>query len=116
MKARKTIYDTTIKVRVSKAQKAQLADKARALGQTLSEFLRDRALGYRVTQTPDDKERIRQLARIGSNINQIARWANTHKSSAEAVDVILALAGIEEALQSLAKESMPEDSHVHESL
>ena len=116
MKDRKIIYDTTIKVRVSKAQKAQLADKARALGQTLSEFLRDRALGYRVSQTPDDKERIRQLARIGSNLNQIARWANTHKSSAEAVDVILTLAGIEEAIQSLAGESVPEDSHVHESL
>ena len=35
-----------------------------------------------------ERERTRELARIGSNLNQIARWANTHKENAEAVEVI----------------------------
>ena len=32
-----------------------------------------RALDYRLRQTPLEKERIRQLARIGANLNQLAR-------------------------------------------
>ena len=45
-----------------------------------------------------EKERIRQLARIGSNMNQIARWANTYKKRAEAVEVITRLIVLERKL------------------
>ncbi len=31
-----------------------------------------------------ERERTRQVARIGNNLNQLARWANTHKTAAEA--------------------------------
>ena len=31
-----------------------------------------------------EHERTRQVARIGNNLNQIARWANTYASEAEA--------------------------------
>ena len=34
-----------------------------------------------------ERERTRELARIGSNLNQIARWANAHKGNTEAVEV-----------------------------
>lgn len=40
------------------------------------------------------QEQNRQLARIGNNLNQIAKWANTYKSTAEAVEVIQALRAI----------------------
>ncbi len=47
--------------------------------------------------------RTRQLARIGSNLNQIARWANTHKSAAEAVEILrgnpLQVAAVADSLQ-----------------
>ena len=49
-------------------------------------------------QSPLEKERIRQLARIGSNMNQIARWANTYKKRAEAVEVITRLILLEREL------------------
>ena len=42
-----------------------------------------------------------QVARIGNNLNQIARWANTYKSAAEATQVITGLARIESALLEL---------------
>ena len=44
------------------------------------------------------QELIRQVARIGNNLNQIARWANTYKDAAEATQVISSLARIESAL------------------
>ena len=36
-----------------------------------------------------ERERTRQVARIGSNLNQIARWANTYASEGEAVEVVV---------------------------
>jgi hypothetical protein len=45
-----------------------------------------------------EKERLRQLARIGANLNQLARWANTHKRRAEALDILITLAALEREL------------------
>ena len=48
------------------------------------------------------QELIRQVARIGNNLNQIARWANTYKGAAEATQVIACLTRIESALLELS--------------
>ncbi|MGB5632019.1 MAG: MobC family plasmid mobilization relaxosome protein [Waterburya sp.] len=45
-----------------------------------------------------------QVARIGNNLNQIARWANTHKGAAEVTQVISSLARIESSLLELSNE------------
>ena len=56
--------------------------------------------------------RSRQIARIGNNLNQIARWANTFKASAEAVEVIAHLIAIERALLALTSVRFPDpDAH-----
>ena len=47
------------------------------------------------------QELIQQVARIGNNLNQIARWANTYKGAAEATQVIASLARIESSLLEL---------------
>ena len=47
------------------------------------------------------QELIQQVARIGNNLNQIARWANTYKGAAEATQVIASLTKIESALLEL---------------
>jgi hypothetical protein len=97
-----------LKLRVSREEKATIAAKAEAQGQTVTDFLRQRALDYRLRQTPLEKERARQLARIGVNLNQLARWANAHKSRAEALDVLIALACLErEARAVLKSENAP---------
>ncbi|GHV49903.1 hypothetical protein FACS1894168_0320 [Deltaproteobacteria bacterium] len=90
-----------IKLRVTLEEKKAVAAKAHAQGQTVADFLRQRALDYRLRQTPLEKERVRQLARIGGNLNQLARWANAHKNRAEALDVILALAAFERELKAM---------------
>ncbi len=46
-------------------------------------------------------ERTSQIAKIGNNLNQIARWANTYKSTADAVEVVTHLVAIEQALLAL---------------
>jgi hypothetical protein len=39
------------------------------------------------------------LARIGSNLNQLARWVNTYKRRAEALEVLMALTAFERELR-----------------
>lgn len=40
---------------------------------------------------PDAGKRQCQLARVGNNLNQLARWVNAHKGHVESVDVLLYL-------------------------
>ena len=91
--------------RLTPAELAAWRGKAAAAGLTLSELLR-RAMGRTRTWTAEDRaaqrERTRQIARIGSNLNQIARWANTWKAGAEAVEVVAHLAAIEREIAELA--------------
>ena len=49
------------------------------------------------------RERSRQVARIGNNLNQLARWANTHTSAAKAVTVIANLVAFERSLRAVAR-------------
>ena len=55
-----------------------------------------------------ERERTRQVSRIGNNLNQIARWANTRKRAAEAVEIVARLVAIERALRSLAPVESPD--------
>lgn len=91
-----------IEIRCSDADRAAWKAKADAAGLTLSELVRQ-SLGRVRTWTAKDRQasraRVLQLARIGNNLNQIARWANTHKSGADAAEVIGALISIERLLK-----------------
>ena len=100
MKENREKRSAWIKMRVTPDEKKLIESKASAQGQTVTDFLRQRALDYRLRQSPLEKERIRQLARIGANMNQIARWANTYKKRAEAVEVITRLIVLERELHS----------------
>ena len=104
MKAKSDSRSAWLKLRVTPAEKEAVTAKAEAQGQTVADFLRQRALDYRLRQTPLEKERIRQLARIGVNLNQLAKWANVHKSRAEALDVLIALASFERVLKTVPEE------------
>ena len=84
--------------------------KARSVGLSLSDLVR-RSVGrvrtWTVAHTDLERERTRELARIGSNLNRIARWANIHKENADAVEVVAHLVAIERALDTLAVEGEP---------
>ena len=53
--------------------------------------------------TAIERERNRQVARIGNNLNQLARWANTHTSTARSVTVIANLVAFERSLRAVAR-------------
>ncbi len=94
-----------VKVRASEAERAEWHAKARSAGLTLSDLVR-RSVGrtrtWTVAHAEVERERSRQVARIGNNLNQIARWANTHRGAIEAVEVIGHLIAIRRALAALS--------------
>lgn len=102
MNPKKDTRTALVKLRVTPAEKEAIIAKADAQGQTVTDFIRQRALDYRLRQTPLEKERVRQLARIGANLNQLARWVNIHKSRAETIDVLVALVSLERELRDTA--------------
>ena len=100
-----------VKVRASDAERAEWHAKARAEGFTLSDLVRwslGRVHIWTVPQAEVERERTRQVARLGNNVNQIARWANTRKGAAEAVEVLARLVAIERALAPLARFESPD--------
>ncbi len=92
-----------LKVRVSDNELATIRAKAFEAEMTLSDFMRFRVMNHRLRQTAADKERLRHLARIGSNINQLARWANTHKAAGPTLEVLLWLNRLTRAVAEVAQ-------------
>ena len=90
--------------RVTPSEWSDWQAKADRAGLPVSELLR-RAMRRTRTWTAEDSAAARELARavgrIGSNLNQVARWANRHKGAADAVEVLSQLSAIEEALSAL---------------
>jgi hypothetical protein len=101
MPAKRTKY---LKLRVSDQEFDQVREKASLAGCSVSAYMRA-SLKHTRTWTLSDQEtirmQIREIARIGNNLNQAVKWANTYKSHAEAVQVILHLINIERLLQQL---------------
>ncbi len=93
---------TAVVIRVHPEERDLLKLNAGLHGMSVSDYVRQTCLGLRLRRTPEEKRRIRELARIGSNLNQLARWANTYKESLEAVEVIAALARIENQIENFA--------------
>ena len=107
MSARREVW---VKIRASEAERSEWHAKALSVGLSLSDLVR-RSIGrmrtWTVAHAELERERTREMARIGANLNQIARWANTHKENAEAVEVIAHLVAIERALGTLAVRGDP---------
>ena len=95
MKRVKPVRSAAVILRVYPEERDILRFNAALHGMSMSDYIRQTCLGVRLRKTPEEKRRLRELARIGANINQLARWANTCKRAAEAVEVLTALAGIE---------------------
>ncbi|MDE2878532.1 MobC family plasmid mobilization relaxosome protein [Candidatus Palauibacter soopunensis] len=101
----------TVSARVSAAELADWRAKAAAAGVPLSALVREAMARTRTWTAPAaevERERTKQVARIGNNLNQIARWVNTHKAAIEAVEVIVHLIAVERALRALAPVESPD--------
>lgn len=95
-----------IKVRVNDSELAQIKEKAAEANLTISDLLRKSTLDFTLRKTKLNREKIRHLARIGSNINQLARWANTYKHKAPALEAILWLNRLTNEVHQIAEDSV----------
>ena len=102
-----------VKIRASEAERTAWHALAAKAGLPLSHLVRQaigRVRPWRAGQADVERERVRELARIGNNLNQLARWANTHKRQVEAVEVISHLVAVRRELEALFREGR-EDAH-----
>lgn len=101
---RKVQRTNTISIRLTDEEKLDWELKAHAAGLTISQLAREAMNRVKVMNVSDRAiqiERTRQIAKIGNNLNQIARWANTYTNTVEAVEVVTYLIAIEKALLAL---------------
>ena len=102
---RKVQRTKPIAVRLTDEEKLDWDLKAHAAGLSISELVRQAMSRVRIHHVGDRAvqiERTRQIAKIGNNLNQIARWVNRYKTSADTVEVVTHLIAIEQALLALS--------------
>lgn len=102
---RKVQRTKPIAVRLTDEEKLDWDLKAHAAGLSISELVRQAMSRVRIHQVGDRSiqiERTRQIAKIGNNLNQIARWVNRYKTTADTVEVVTHLIAIEIALEALS--------------
>jgi len=102
---RKVQRTKPIAVRLTDSEKLDWDLKAHAAGLSISELVRQAMSRVRIHHIGDRSikiERTRQIAKIGSNLNQIARWVNRYKTTADTVEVVTHLIAIEQALMVLS--------------
>ena len=74
-----TVRDVTIGVRVSASELIGITDKAKQMGLTGGQWLRESALSRRLPPPPVptvNREQYANLARMAANLNQMAKLAN----------------------------------------
>lgn len=74
----------TARFRTTLAEREYIRDQARLAGVSEADYLRARALGYRVAPAPKsaavDPALVSELTRIGVNVNQLAKHANAGRA------------------------------------
>jgi hypothetical protein len=103
---RKVQRTNTVAVRLTESEKLDWDLKAHAAGFSISQLVREAMNRVRITNVGDRSiqiERTRQIAKIGNNLNQIARWVNRYKTTADTVEVVTHLVAIEQALMALSE-------------
>ncbi len=88
-----------IRFRATEEERNDLVARAEARGLSLSELVRQSGLGCRLPTVRFDHRQshlltqlIGQLARIGSNVNQLARAANAHRLTGHSDELSVTLA------------------------
>lgn len=93
-----------IKIRVTDDEKKVIYDKAELAGCNVADLIRQSLCRVKTWTAKDkeiERERIREIRRIGQNLNQIAKWCNQYKAVAESAQVLIQLVAIEQNLQKL---------------
>ena len=95
---------SSIKIMLTSAEKVRWREKATLSGLPISELVRSSVEDLTVV-SQENRQAVealrREINRIGNNLNQIARWANTYKCEAEAEEIRDQLEAIAQFCQKL---------------
>lgn len=98
-----------LNVKLDPEQHAQVARLSAESGKSISDLVRE-GLDLKLTNRSPIRKRltraadpllVAQVGKIGSNLNQLARWANTEKAGADAVQILAELVRIRESVAGL---------------
>jgi hypothetical protein len=95
----------SIGIKLTPAERAELESAAKARGAGLSEYVRDlclrrsAALAAGTSRNPEAKALADQLSRIGNNLNQLARIANTRGATPHLHELRMVTGMVKAALQ-----------------
>lgn len=98
-----------LNVKLDPVQHAQVVRLSAETGLSISDLVRD-GLALKLTNRSPIRKRltraadpvlVAQFGKIGSNLNQLARWVNTEKSGADAVQILAELVRIREYMAGL---------------
>lgn len=109
-------------VKVTPSERAAWKAAAQAEGLTVADLIRKRMGAKPEGRAPKrtraarraDPRLLQAAGRIGSNLNQIARWCNTYAEGADALQVLAALVAIDQSLTSFSYRPDPESGAVNE--
>jgi len=103
-----------VKLRATPAQRDAWYAKAEAKGVTFSDLARQTLDGVSVRKRSQlrrvDPALLRQLARLGNNLNQLARWANRDQRYADTARLMGQLIAIERELVLLREDYETRDA------
>ena len=108
--------DKWVHVKMSESERAEWQRLARVQDVSVADLVRQSVGGAALSnrQAPErrpvkrvDPELIRELGRIGNNLNQVGRWANTYKTDADAAQVLGALIALERELVTIRTDHSP---------
>ena len=95
--------DQLVQLRCTSSERDRWREKAEASGKPLSVFLREALDGAPVRRrrrvATADPALLRQIAQVGNNLNQLAKWCNRDKSGVNAMAVIARLIEIDRELR-----------------
>jgi len=106
---KKTARASSVLIRLHTEEKELLRLNAGIQELSVSDYIRQCCLSFRLRKSPMERERLRQLARIGSNVNQISKWVNRYKRAVEVVEVLTALTSLEREIKAFMAMEKTED-------
>lgn len=95
-----------LQIRIDDGVKEQWLLKAKEQGTTLTELIVTAVDGTKFSRRKRinvDPALIRELAKLGNNLNQIARWANRYKAGANVTAVISELINIDREIARITR-------------
>jgi Bacterial mobilisation protein (MobC). len=99
--AKKTInFDTRLYIKCSSEDKKIIKEKARKVGNDLSDYARNLLLNKKIS-SKTDLQTILELRKIGTNLNQITRKINSSSFISDPQEFVLKIEKIHEELEKI---------------